>query len=186
MTYRTYTAAELRAILDDHAKHLAGTGGKYANLQYANLRSANLRSADLRSANLRSANLQYANLQYARYLTADEISRRQIVPEYGAFFGYKKLGDGGTALLEIPATAGRVGGLTGRKCRAEWAKVVVLFAPDGTKRPKTATTPSLRDGEFMYRVGRVVKPDAWCDDPKIECAGGIHFFLTHHEAKEYA
>ena len=39
--------------------------------------------------------------------------------------------------------------------------------------------------DFVYRVGETVRPDAWGGDRWVECAGGIHFFLTRYEAENY-
>jgi hypothetical protein len=75
--------------------------------------------------------------------------------------------------LLIPAAAGRVGGVTGRKCRAEYA---VVLEGEGT---------SLRDREFTYKVGATVTPDKWNPDMVEECTHGIHFFLTREEAEAY-
>jgi hypothetical protein len=41
------------------------------------------------------------------------------------------------------------------------------------------------DPNFVYRVGEVVYPHAWDDDRWNECSGGIHFFLTEYEARNY-
>ena len=69
---KTYTAEELKVILELHKKWLDDEkDGVRADLSYANLRSANLSSADLRSANLRSADLRYADLSYANLSSAD-------------------------------------------------------------------------------------------------------------------
>ena len=67
---KTYTAEELRNILELHKKWINNDGGKRANLQYTNLEDVNLHNADLRGADLRGAdlqglNLEDANLQYA-------------------------------------------------------------------------------------------------------------------------
>lgn len=31
----------------------------------------------------------------------------------------------------------------------------------------------------------IVRADKYNDDPRVECTGGIHFFLTRQEAEEY-
>ena len=74
--------------------------------------------------------------------------------------------------ITIPAEAKRVGGLIGRKCRAEFADVL-----DGCGESK-------RDG-LKYRVGKRVKPDKYDPNPLVECSHGIHFFITREEAEEY-
>jgi len=61
---KTYSAEELKEILDKHSRWLYGDDGikERADLRDADLRGANLRGADLRDANLRGANLCDANL----------------------------------------------------------------------------------------------------------------------------
>jgi len=36
-----------------------------------------------------------------------------------------------------------------------------------------------------YRVGEVAEPDGYSDDIRVECAQGIHFFMTRAEADEF-
>ena len=142
-----------------------------ANLSFAYLRSANLRFADLSSANLRFADLSSANLRFADLRKLYAI--RTVLPE-GDLIGYKKLRCGTICKLRIPADAKRVGGLVGRKCRAEFA--VVLEGEGFSKH----------DPQFEYTVGQVVKPsEAFNDSLVSECESGIHFFITRQEAKDY-
>ena len=53
---------KLSEIMAEHAKWLAGPGGKRADLKRANLFGANLHEADLRGANMCYADLRHANL----------------------------------------------------------------------------------------------------------------------------
>jgi hypothetical protein len=161
--------------------NLRGANLRGADLTGANLSDANLTDADLHNANLRGANLTDANLSLAN-LSRANLSRANldgitglysIVPESGAFIGFKKLSDGSIARIQIPEDAGRVGGYTGRKCRAE--KAIVL---DGEGISK-------RDSSFVYKTGTTVVPDKWDADPRIECSHGIHFFMTRREAERY-
>jgi hypothetical protein len=41
------------------------------------------------------------------------------------------------------------------------------------------------DAGVLYRVGFPVYPDSYCDDIRIACAPGIHFFLTRKEAESW-
>ena len=68
---KTYTADELKQILDDHAKWLRGEGGARANLDGAYLEDANLEDAYLARANLAGANLAGANLARANLVGAN-------------------------------------------------------------------------------------------------------------------
>ena len=117
-------------------------------------------------ANLYGANLSGANL-------SETIGLYSIVPEEGAFVGFKKLANGTIAKIQIPDGAGRVGGYVGRKCRAE--RAIVL----------EGCGASQHDREFVYAPGMTVIPDKWDPDPRVECSNGIHFFLTRKEAEQY-
>ncbi|HEF4749723.1 TPA: pentapeptide repeat-containing protein [Burkholderia multivorans] len=178
-----------------------GANLRGANLRGANLSGANLRGADLRGANLRGANLSDAYLSGA-YLSGANLSGAnlrgadlrgadlsgadlsdvknfafQIIPEEGAFVGWKKLKNGVIAKLEIPADAKRTSTPIGRKNRAEFVRVLELFgAEEGL---------SQHDSKTVYRVGEIVRPDSYNDDIRLECTNGIHFFVTRAEAEAY-
>mgnify|MGYP002133922641 CR=1 FL=1 len=126
---------------------------------------ADLNGADLNGANLRDADLE--NAYHSRRIVGD-----------GELTGYKKLSNGVVAELRIPADARRVGGLTGRKCRAEFVDVLDVFGADfgvtDNHGPKTE-----------YRVGQRVTPDSWDDNWQNECSHGVHFFITREEAEDY-
>ncbi|QTO46369.1 pentapeptide repeat-containing protein [Burkholderia latens] len=151
--------------------NLYGADLRDADLRDANLGGANLGGADLRDADLRGADLRDANLGDVKNLVF------QIIPEEGAFIGWKKLKGGVIAKLEIPADAKRNSTLVGRKNRAEFVRVLELFgAEEGV---------SQHDGGTVYRVGEIVRPDSYNDDIRLECTNGIHFFITRAEAEAY-
>ncbi len=159
-----------------------------ANLRGADLGGADLGGADLGGADLRGADLGGADLGGADLRGALNLALHQqlIVPEVGAFTAWKKLDGDVVAQLEIPAKAARVGGVIGRKCRAEFAVVVALFR-EGKKLRKVASNrfPSMHDAAFYYEAGKTVRPDSWDPSPLVECAPGIHFFINKQEALEY-
>jgi len=68
---KTYSATELKIVLDNHSKWLRNEGGERANLRNANLSDANLSGADLRDANLYGADLSDADLRNANLRDAD-------------------------------------------------------------------------------------------------------------------
>ena len=73
---KTYTAEELKEVLEKHRKWRLDKGGECANLKGANLRSANLagtnlKGADLEGADLAGTNLEGANLRCANLKGAD-------------------------------------------------------------------------------------------------------------------
>ena len=147
----------------------------------ANLSDANLYGANLSDANLRGADLSGADLSGAENIPPLALAQSSIVPETGAFEGFKKLRNGTIAHLLIPADAKR-SNATGRKCRSSQAKVLAIWDADG--KPKETGT-SMYNSTFQYRVGRTVRPDDFCEDRFQECASGIHFFLTRIEAENY-
>ena len=67
----THNGQTLDVILENHAKWLAGEGGKRADLERANLLGASLLDANLQYAYLHDANLQGANLHGASLLGAN-------------------------------------------------------------------------------------------------------------------
>ena len=165
--------------------HLRGANLQGADLEGANLREADLREADLRWAHLRGVDLrgvdlegvdlEGADLRGAKNVPVEARIMTQIVPESGAFDGFKKCNDGAIVRLRIPASAKR-SNATGRKCRAERAKVISIS--NGQEEVKSG-----HGG--VYRVGEYAECHEWCEDRWNECAGGIHFFLTEEEAKRW-
>ena len=162
-----------------------------AGLQRADLRGADLRGADLRNANLRDANLRDANLWDANLRNADlwgayhDSSTAFLpiqCPEEGSFIAYKKA-KGLVVKLLIPDDAKR-SSATSRKCRCDKAKVLEIMQPD--KTPSNITSvPSNYDPDFVYEVGKTVMVSDFEEDRFVECAAGIHFFITFDEAKKY-
>lgn len=129
--------------------------------------------------------------------------QQMACPETGSFTAYKKVigKDGNKYVCEllIPKDANRLSGFE-RKCRTNEAKVIAMWDleyvdGDGAvhfiktrkrvgysiyKRP-------LREGvDFVYRVGKTVRPDNGFDTDRFNtCAPGIHFFMTMMEAFTY-
>ena len=150
-----------------------------ADLYGANLYGADLREADLRGADLREANLRGANLRECKGAEL-VIAQTRIVGE-GDIIGYKKCQNNIIVKLLIPTDAKRSHAF-GRKCRAEYVKVLEISYSDGSPAEKAI---SLHDGRTEYVVGEIVRPDSFCEDWMQECASGIHFFITRIEAENY-
>ena len=148
---------KLKDILKNHAKWLNNEGGERADLQGADLQGADLWEANLREANLRGAKLPDF----------------QICPETGSFEAWKKL-DTGICKLLIPEDAKRTSCLINRKCRASHAKVL-----EGNGKSKTANS------KLEYKKRETVYADKFCDDIRLDCSHGIHFFITRKEAEEW-
>jgi len=155
-----------------------------AYLTGADLTGADLRGAYLTGAYLRGAYLRGADLRGA-YLTGADLRKLQsynsIVPEVGSFIGWKKAG-GCLIKLEIPAKAKRHSSLTGRKCRAEFVKVVNIT--NNGKKVKEAFT-AVHGPKTVYKIGQTIYPDSYNPDLKIECSNGIHFFISKQEALDW-
>ena len=182
LSYANLSRANLsRANLhgaDLHGAILYGAYLSRADLSGADLSGADLRYANLHDANLRGAKLTGANLSGAVKDAKTILPFYQIVPEAGSFMAFKKLRNNVIATLEIPADAKRTSSLVGRKCRAEFARVVSLS--DGAE-----VGYSQHAEDFAYHMGEIVRPDAFDDDIRVECASGIHFFITRAEAESY-
>ena len=147
-----------------------------AYMRGAYLRGAYLRGADLRGADLRDANLRGADLRDAKNIPTITASILSITPS-GQFIAWKKCKDGVLVKLMVGKNAKR-SNATGRKCRAEYVKVLEVIGA-------TVGFSSHDDGVTKYEVGKIVRCDQWEEDRWIECAGGIHFFLTREEAENY-
>jgi hypothetical protein len=185
-------ATDLKKVLDAHlAWHRGEADGARANLSGADLSNANLSGAYLSGADLSNADLSGADLSGADLSGADLSGAGHdaetswpafyVCPDFGSFTGWKKLRNHIVAQLEIPAEAKRVSSVVGRKCRAEFVRVVALYgAGDPTEGFDGHT------GKTRYAVGEIVRPDAFDDNFLIECTNGIHFFVTRREAEEYA
>ena len=170
-------------------KTLIEANKKGANLRGANLWGANLWGANLREANLREVNLRGANLRGADLWGADLTKKQikelkylfQIIPEIGSFIAWKKGNNNHLIKIEIPEKTKRVCSFVGRKCRAEFVKVLEIW--DGRKKVKECG--GYRNKNFRYKVDELIYPDSFDDNPLIECSNGIHFFITKQEAKDF-
>ncbi len=169
------TRGELAKAAFLSSADLSAADLSHADLSHANLRSANLSAADLRSANLSHADLIAADLSAAK-IDPIVIATTSITPETGSFEGWKKCRNGAIVRLEIPADARR-SNATGRKCRAERAKVIEVIGAD--------VGISTYDHTTIYRTGEMATCHLWDEDRWQECSGGIHFFITRLEAERY-
>jgi hypothetical protein len=165
-----YGASLNNARLNDANLSCANLG--YANLNDAHLNDANLSRANLSGADLYGADLSRTNLNNAN-LSGAHLPVYQILPQEGGFVAFKKT-TSGVVKLWIPSDAKRTSSLVGRKCRAEYVKVL-----EGE-----GDSPSYRT-KLHYAPGKFIHADYYDNDIRIECAGGIHFFLTREEAEAF-
>lgn len=109
-----------------------------------------------------------------------------VCPETGSFIGWKQAQYGEnyyTVKLEIPEDALRSSG-TSRKCRCSKAKVLAIQNFDGTDADVPCVYSKYCEN-FKYEVGKVVEEPNFTKDRWIDCASGIHFFMTRQEAIDY-
>jgi hypothetical protein len=183
--YLTTSTMEGRAVLsgaDLSGADLSGANLRSADLIGADLRSAVLSGADLRSADLRSAVLSGAVLRSAKNIPDYVRAVTCILPD-GPIIGWKKCNDGVIVKMQIPAKAKR-SNATGRKCRAEFVKVLQLFDENGKEMSDDAIAISQRGG-VEYCKGKIVRPDSFDENRWEECSHGVHFFITRLEAEDY-
>ena len=182
------TPEQLKIVLDKHLRWVRGEcDGERAYLEGANLAVANLAGANLERANLERANLAGANLAGAN-LDLDKVppalaASWRILPDDGPIFGWKKCRNNVLVCLEIPADARRSNAPGGRKCRADSALVVGIYAADGSLIDRAT---SIHDAAFVYTSGAVITVPNFVDNPLVECGEGIHFYLTRAEAEAHS
>jgi len=181
---------------------LSGANLQEANLSGADLREANLSGADLSGADLQGADLSGANLHVA-YLSGAKLQRANLreanlhgaylsgadlhdtklpnfqIPQESELVVWKKLENNILAKLLVPSEAKRTASLIGRKCRAEYVKVLEIIG-EGRPMSETNSYPKV-----YYNQNEIVRPDKYDDDIRVECSSGIHFFLTREEAENW-
>ncbi|MFP5528180.1 pentapeptide repeat-containing protein [Peptococcus simiae] len=171
------------------AAYLTGADLSNAKLFNANLSNANLWNANLWRTGLHGANLTGADLSGADLLDVSVNVRTAFYhlqcPEEGSFTAWKKCHANEQPVLVkllIPEDAKR-SSATSRKCRASKAKVLAVTSLDGETHYKEAR--SGYDSRFVYRPGETIEVDDFEKNRWIECASGIHFFMTKDEAIQY-
>lgn len=166
---------------------LRGADLRGADLRGADLFRADLRGADLRGANLRGADLRGADLRGAN-LSELTVAQTSILPDEGDIIGWKKALalDGAPIIVKllIPSDAKRSNS-TGRKCRANKARILDLQDRQGNSLPPDTTAYSSFDPDFTYKKGETVHVEDFDTNRWNECAPGIHFFITRIEAVKY-
>ena len=156
--------------------YLAGADLTGADLAGADLTGADLAGASLAGAYLAGADLARANLAGASLAGAEDIKLPPFqIPQEGELIVWKKLSGGNLCKLRIPPEARRTASVVGRECRAEFAEVL-----EGSGMSWCA-----HDHTITYAPGETVRPDGYDDNPLVECAQGIHFFLTREEAEAW-
>jgi hypothetical protein len=148
---RTFTADELKDILERHSKWLADEkGGERANLSYSNLSYSDLSYSDLsysdlsysdlRGSNLSYSNLRGSNLSYSDLSYSDLRGAKGISPERT------------TPLLILAEQVGKIRAF--KLVNAEYQ------------------SPIQTSGKLTYNVGDTLTAKA-NTDPLVQCAEGI-------------
>ena len=163
---KTYTPEELKDIIEKHQHWLKEDCGGWENMR-----------ADLSGADLSGAK----NLDSVKYSVQTAFFAIGC-PEKGAFTAFKKCGQY-IVELEVCADAKR-SSATSRKCRVSKAKVVEITNLDGTPADITIVSSDY-DSNFNYTVGEIVEEPKFEENRWIECAPGIHCFITRQEAVNY-
>jgi uncharacterized protein YjbI with pentapeptide repeats len=183
-----------------------------ANFEGANLEKVNLERAILNKANFKQTNLIEANFYEAFFDLGTNLEDANLpnfqIPQNEELTVYKKLlcrkisnasnkpnliEYNVIATLRIPSRTARTASLVGSspemrakgefgKCRAERAFVVAI---ENYKGEPIKSAYSLRNYNFVYEVGKEVKTEEYNSNILIECASGIHFFMTKEEAKDF-
>lgn len=191
MRYANITDSNLKAT-SCMCTNLYGADLTLVDLQFADLRNADLRNAGLvksvldesflLGADLGGAHLYGASLYDVKF---DETTAFFVMqcPEEGSYIGFKKCRWNTIVKLLIPEDALR-SSATSRKCRASKAKVLSITNGDGSDCGRKSV-PSNRDPDFVYTVGKTVEVPDFNTNRWIECASGIHHFLTRAEAVRY-
>ena len=161
---------------------LRGANLSYANLRDANLSYADLRGADLRDADLIRADLRGADLRDADYSDTTRFSTYFICPESGNFIAWKATRN---YICQLEIIGDRTSNLINRKCRTNKAKILGFYNIDKELLSDVTSDNSKHDSTFIYKLGEIVEVPNWSNDFRIDCAEGIHFFITFAEAKEW-
>lgn len=166
---------------------LAGSNFANCNLKKANFDGAVLTAANFNWADLLDANLHDSHLKHASFVGTKNM-RTCRLPDFqlpdGDLIVWKKASFRNLVKLLIPKEAKRTASIVGRKCRAEYAKVLGIYDFSGEPTKLDSINSTYR-GDFIYKVGEVVYPDSYNDEPWKECTNGIHFFQTKEEAQNY-
>lgn len=105
-------------------------------------------------------------------------------PQEGAFIAWKRAAGDKFVKLQICEDARRSSS-TSRKCRCDKALVLGIYDENKTLLSDVTSARSIHNKNFVYEVNKIVHVNNFDDNHWMECAPGIHFFLTFEEAKNY-
>lgn len=168
--------ADLKGVI------LKGATLRGADLRGADLRGANLIDADLRGVNLRGADLSDADLKGADLRDTDLRGTKGNLIEYRLgkittepIIGYKACKNDVIVTLEIPKGA-VIFSINGDKCRTNKAKVVAIDGADRAFSFFNDTSYYVGDEFTIHNFNLIYN---------VECAEGIHFFMTREALETF-
>ena len=164
-----------------HNTNLQNANLSYCDLKYANLLTSDLSCADLRNANLEGTNLEGTNLFRA---IGDHFEYRRGKKLTESIIGYKVCKDHVDGMpvivtLEIPRGA-IVFSINRKKCRTDKAKVLKIGNGHVINRAYSINR------YMTYYVGDEFTVYNFNCEYNVECAEGIHFFMTREDAIDFA
>lgn len=128
---------------------------------------------------------EYIAFKKARVPVYDKTGKSAISDMIKGKYKHNKHNEYVIVELRIPKDAKRSSATT-RKCRASKAEVLSITSIDGTKHYKKALSLYCCNGLFVYEVGKtIVTQNKFEENRWIECAAGIHHFITRDEAVAY-
>ena len=171
LTSANLTGADLTDV-DLSFAHLTRADLTNTDLSGANLTGANLTSASLTDAVLTDADLSGADLTDTILDDKEQCRKGIILTE--PMTGYKKSDEGKIITLEIPIFA-KVFSINNNKRRTNKAKVIDMQGE--------TELSSWYNTNFKYHVGDEIEITDFDENYNVECAEGVHFFLTRKEAE---
>ena len=127
---------------------------------------------------------EYTAYKKARIYVYNKNGKNAISDMMNGKYKYDAHAENVIVELRIPKDAKRSSATT-RKCRASKAKVISITSIDGKKHYKKAVAGF--NSNFFYEVGKIVVPTNGYEENRwIECAAGIHHFITRDEAVDYS
>lgn len=177
MSYANLICAKFRGT------SLALADLSFSDMRYAVFINTDFFHADICGVNMYGSNLRSAYNVHSVKTNATTLFYNLLCPEEGSFVGWKKCKSDTIVKLLITDNAKRSSATT-RKCRCSEAVVLDIQHLDGSKY-ESNYTHSMSDPFFVYRIGKTVKVEDFCENRWNECSEGIHFFITRDEAVNY-
>lgn len=146
-----------------------------ADLSFADLSGSDLRGADFTNTKLYKTKFRdNCTNQRTKFGNMEGVDCPMKCPQEGNFVGWKICRD--KVIVKLLIT-GKRSSATSSKCRASSVKVLEVFGGE--------FGVSLWDSTVEYHVGDFLVVPDYEEDRWVECAPGIHFFITRQEAENF-